>query len=971
MKTLLYDAVHSVYEESVASDLFPKYYSYLTSEFYLTIEDLSLNLFHRPQHIQLPAELKRKLTYLIWERTNSGITIDAKIRKYLHDSATKSSLEVSSTQARGCSKDKVLDLPSQATNNFDLGANGSAKSCLMLNNGCQHSEIVPPQSRDDIQENSAVILTDTIELDLSHIEDSDDNIDCEYDTHNDIQNPVEDASPQNGCKEQEARVQSAIDAAWNVYFSDDGYPYHYNSILQESSWDCPLELYLDRHDENRQLREDEDDYYRECECMANVLSSGTAPPFIYTNEFGDSYTNGCYQLNHKNEDNQSTNTTEWNDLHVDSNSISCESKTDHVDCDVFRHSGDMILNEVKLSEDRKRDLNRRMIDLLESLQRVPLDNNNIGGSGERINSQNDQEGHCDGLGEINTSDSIESSDTVTSSNDAVKPVTELDSNLKVCIEEKLDFAHVFTVDLSTLSAPSSSHDTSTSMAYKNQNLSASTEMDEVLKVENTSGVTDKEMQSCHFDESDRRNMNGVDTELTVDMSTINRSLASNLEKCESGESENPDSETGQMSHDSGDSVGCIENETDSKETLNQGIDVSCGIIQDSLGTDVAILSSSASQEFIFDTVKMPERKTDVSLSPVLCDDDDDTSASPSYEDSNNDGKILDGNNDRSSYSSIVSHPVDLTDSFTEQPAAIKNPLDESLLVEEEEKHSDHCLPAVVEPSTVVVNDIVTSNKNNMALESDSISDLTEQLDNGTSTSTSINDICTCQSCQHCLERQSLSKIAVSDHRKGSNVNEKGYDDESNPKNWEVHFTEDGDDAPYHFNAITGTSVWDCPHGLFLSKSKHNTEFHKECECIQLARMARLSSPTENIPSPDYFTTFGDKASDSFSSADVSSSNVRDLTHLYKSNSTTSSDGASLNNHVQQRKSKEDTFSHDIEALSIPVSHKEAMGSNKPSEYLSMHPTEMESITDAKESSIDDNKSSKWQLLKKYFSSKQK
>ena len=63
-----------------------------------------------------------------------------------------------------------------------------------------------------------------------------------------------------------------------------------------------------------------------------------------------------------------------------------------------------------------------------------------------------------------------------------------------------------------------------------------------------------------------------------------------------------------------------------------------------------------------------------------------------------------------------------------------------------------------------------------------------------------------------------------------------------------------EDIPYHFNFVTGESVWNCPHGLFLhelstSKVGDFDDVYRECECIRLAKLSRnIKSDEANLSS---------------------------------------------------------------------------------------------------------------------------
>ena len=55
---------------------------------------------------------------------------------------------------------------------------------------------------------------------------------------------------------------------WVVYETDDGYPYHYNVITDESTWICPLGLFVDTS-----VDEVSEEVYRECQCVVNFRAT--------------------------------------------------------------------------------------------------------------------------------------------------------------------------------------------------------------------------------------------------------------------------------------------------------------------------------------------------------------------------------------------------------------------------------------------------------------------------------------------------------------------------------------------------------------------------------------------------------------------------------------------------------------------------------------------------------------------------
>mmetsp|Transcript_4424 Transcript_4424/g.6786 ORF Transcript_4424/g.6786 Transcript_4424/m.6786 type:complete len:818 (+) Transcript_4424:176-2629(+) len=59
-------------------------------------------------------------------------------------------------------------------------------------------------------------------------------------------------------------MQDRVRQSWVVYTTEDGYPYHYNELLGDSSWLCPLGLYPPGAEP-----QSEDDY-RDCECIIKL-----------------------------------------------------------------------------------------------------------------------------------------------------------------------------------------------------------------------------------------------------------------------------------------------------------------------------------------------------------------------------------------------------------------------------------------------------------------------------------------------------------------------------------------------------------------------------------------------------------------------------------------------------------------------------------------------------------------------------
>jgi hypothetical protein len=88
---------------------------------------------------------------------------------------------------------------------------------------------------------------------------------------------------------------------WAVYLSDEGFYYHYNDLTEESTWHCPLGLYLDS---NRDT--EGEDEFRECECISSVRhlyeeseEEVVAGARVATSDQGSDRTREWNQINHQ------------------------------------------------------------------------------------------------------------------------------------------------------------------------------------------------------------------------------------------------------------------------------------------------------------------------------------------------------------------------------------------------------------------------------------------------------------------------------------------------------------------------------------------------------------------------------------------------------------------------------------------------------------------------------------------------
>jgi hypothetical protein len=571
---------------------------------------------------------------------------------------------------------------------------------------------------------SCVVLTDTLDLDIS------DEDDCVSESEEGTEKCVEEMTP--GCEilsvdiseevareaEQAQRVNAAIDASWRVYMSEENFPYHFNSITQESSWDCPLGLYLDRNDPTRQLRHDEDEYYRECECIAMLTASRREVPFIYTNEERHETTS---EINSDdNNDTHSMNTTQWNDLHDDVNSISGESKSDHADCSLLKCDNEATRHQSghHLSSNSVEyfDNSEQFLDNVSSIASTRSNSPVVSvvpavHCGQVHEEAPYTEIHIDGEQNFKDIPII-----------ATPPVLPLNS---VSFPE---------YDLSDLKSSISGQ---TALLESTSNLSNMEDKtpDHAIRINiNDSRVDRASHSACYND----------DSPFISSMEVI-------VSKC----------------------GGKEENEV---ATVVPVIDKVDSVLTDSL----ELADDNTSQELREDNIMAT---THPGTSPVL-------------------------------------KPVQqIASSFLDSIIAKSDDSESDVKIDHDEKRSHTaCAISEVASKSDIGDELMASfdshntNDDQPPRRDDSL------VGSATSSPPTLCDDAAEKSCTR--------------------------DDETNPRNWEVCFTdvddEFDDEIPYHFNFVTGTSVWECPLGRFLQNSKYSTKTYRECECVQKAR--RAASP---------------------------------------------------------------------------------------------------------------------------------
>jgi hypothetical protein len=867
VKDILYEAVFSIYEPESAAILFHQYYAYLTSEYYLTIEDLSLNLFHRQQHINLPPELKRKISHLIWEKTQTGSTIDSKIRKYLAENSAAERRQITATEGSSSTRSRSQQQKKQENGQMDRLLSSKRfeqqqqheESPVRTSQGMSHQspsrshsqsaptkQLASPHSEHVAAK--TIVLTDT--LDLCYESDSSGSGNYDDDVTIDIsaqvfqeeaiqqqtiqqqqqQPPSDSATPQREevtpAALQAERVQAAIDSSWKTYMSDEGYPYHFNSITQESSWDCPLGLYLDRDDQDRHQREDEDEYYRECECFATLSSnrSRTEVPFIYTNEERCDTEGSCDEE----DGNRSTNTTEWNDLHDDASTISYESKTDHDDFEFLKHEDDQKANNRgKTPHQISGEINEKMIELFESLELMPNDDN-------------------------------DDKDDNTNSTLASGPMNQCNSNSKDNVtthDPKELYSSVSSRPLALESPPSSPKITQRKRKEE-----------AMLKAVEQSGQSEEELeglnqQPCHEKHDGKlpdNNSSNLETRCLKDFLDDSKENTGDCSEVLSREAKSelvlredvPDDKrtailnvlVNNLSVQEGDGVNTNEASPSSSETGDKLVELPMSGPMS--GPDCSLDAGSS------DNSENPSQPSSSATRPLnsqsdqhraVCQEsaDDKSHAPPLVESAAVCSLPPTTDNDESCTSSSQCNRAG--DASTVEGSSSLGHAYLYDFDENSEKSSHHSVSELAETENVVLappSNAAEDISSTLAIPSFTAG---SHFENDRSTEKIKSEL---DSPEHLSGRQKKGQLNYSETpvkevvgRSTGDEPAHSYDDETDPNNWEVCFTDD-EDIPYHFNFITGTSVWDCPHDLFLDSSKYNRGRYRECECVKMARLAR-------------------------------------------------------------------------------------------------------------------------------------
>ena len=875
VKKLLYDAVFSLYEPSTAAVLFQQYHAYLTSEYYLTIEDLSLNLFHRQQSINLPPELKRKLTHLIWERTQSASTIDSKIKHF--QKLTHATRPHSASRRKVCHKssaniDKKYsfsenELPISTREKLKVSSslksdyNNNHKSTGDLSKDTSSQKNVSSACLQDVTV-SCVVLTDTLDLDIS------DEDDCVSESEEGTEKCVEEMTP--GCEilsvdiseevareaEQAQRVNAAIDASWRVYMSEENFPYHFNSITQESSWDCPLGLYLDRNDPTRQVRHDEDEYYRECECIAMLTASRREVPFIYTNEERHETTS---EINSDdNNDTHSMNTTQWNDLHDDVNSISGESKSDHADCsflkcdnEATRHQSGHHLssNSVEYFDNSEQFLDN-VSSIASTRSNSPVVSVVPAVHCGRVHEEAPYtEIHIDG--EQNFKDiPIIATPPVLPLNSVSFPEYDL-SDLKSSISGQTALLES-TSNLSNMEDKTPDHairinindsrvDRASHSACYNDDSPFISSMEVIVskcggKEENEVATVvpvidkvdsvltdsleladDNTSQELREDNIMATTHPGTSPVLKPVQQIASSFLDSIIAKSDDSESDVKIDHDEKRSH-----TACAISEVASKSDIGDELMASF----DSHNTnddqpprrdDSLVGSSTLPSQATHNCHIAPTR-------PALCVADSFPVLTDSLElaDDNTSQELREDNIMATTHpgTSPVLKPVQqIASSFLDSIIAKSDDSESDVKIDHDEKRS-HTACAISEvASKSDIGDELMASFDSHNTNDDQPPRRDDSLVGSAASSPST------------LRDDAAEKLCT-------------RDDETNPRNWEVCFTdvddEFDDEIPYHFNFVTGTSVWECPLGRFLQNSKYSTKTYRECECVQKAR--RAASP---------------------------------------------------------------------------------------------------------------------------------